>query len=636
MIPKMKKFLVTGSKDDLDQFFSRAQELGQMEFISISEKARAPTPQGVKEIFQALKILKKQPVVTKQEFASQYDAKTKVKDILFHNQEIERHHEQIRVLKAEIARLAPLGNFSSEEIRHLAESSHKTVQFFVGRHNRIKEEEFPESVIYINSEFDLDYFMYVGNEPYNNPLLTELVVNQSAIELKKELDRVTKNSHMLEDELRKLATYMESIQEALTKEMNRIHLQQAKDLVDYEFEGHLFFVQAWIPENKLPTIIPLLEGLAIICDEVAIEDDDTVPTYMENKGFSAVGQDLVNIYDTPSTSDRDPSPWVIWAFALFFAMIIADAGYGMLYLITAIVLWVKFPEWTGSLHRFKKLLTILATFSVIWGVLVGSYFSVKITPDNPVNKVSLLYHLAIDKVEYHKAANDGVYKEWIEDYPGLVEANDAVDFFNKGVVIKDNRVQYKLLEGIYDNLLLEIAIIVGIVHLVLSMLRNVRRTYSGLGWAIFLVGGYLFVPGVLHTSSMINYIGLVSEQLAQNIGQQMLYIGGGLAIVLAIFQDRLKGIGEVFQVIQIFADTLSYLRLYALGMASMILAATFNELGEMVGLAFGFIIIILGHAVNIVIGIMGGVIHGLRLNFLEWYHYCFEGGGKAFRPLKLN
>jgi len=81
---------------------------------------------------------------------------------------------------------------------------------------------------------------------------------------------------------------------------------------------------------------------------------------------------------------------------------------------------------------------------------------------------------------------------------------------------------------------------------------------------------------------------------------------------------------------------LSYLRLYALGLAGSLMAVTFNQMGTEFGLATGVFIILLGHIANLGIVAMAGTIHGLRLNFLEWYHFCFEGGGKLFNPLQLR
>jgi V/A-type H+-transporting ATPase subunit I len=121
--------------------------------------------------------------------------------------------------------------------------------------------------------------------------------------------------------------------------------------------------------------------------------------------------------------------------------------------------------------------------------------------------------------------------------------------------------------------------------------------------------------------------------MAYAVGYQMIYIGVSAAVLLALIQKRLKGLTEIMNVISIFADTLSYLRLYALALASTVMAETFNELGFEVGLAVGSLIILGGHSVNLLLGSMSGVIHGLRLNFLEWYHYSFQGGGRLFAPL---
>ena len=101
----------------------------------------------------------------------------------------------------------------------------------------------------------------------------------------------------------------------------------------------------------------------------------------------------------------------------------------------------------------------------------------------------------------------------------------------------------------------------------------------------------------------------------------------------ALIQRGWKGLNEIANLVTVFADVLSYLRLYALSLAGAIMAETFNTEGAGLGLFIGFIIILIGHSVNIGLSFMGGVIHGLRLNFLEWYHFCFYGGGRLFKPL---
>jgi V/A-type H+-transporting ATPase subunit I len=149
-----------------------------------------------------------------------------------------------------------------------------------------------------------------------------------------------------------------------------------------------------------------------------------------------------------------------------------------------------------------------------------------------------------------------------------------------------------------------------------------------------MIGGYLFIPSILNATTILEFMGVISKPVAAALGQQCLYGGLSFALVSAVIQHRLKGLGEIANMVQVFADVLSYLRLYALSLAGAIMASTFNQEGSALGLFVGFIVILAGHVVNMQLALMGGVIHGLRLNFLEWYHYCFDGGGRLFKPLK--
>jgi V/A-type H+-transporting ATPase subunit I len=124
----------------------------------------------------------------------------------------------------------------------------------------------------------------------------------------------------------------------------------------------------------------------------------------------------------------------------------------------------------------------------------------------------------------------------------------------------------------------------------------------------------------------------------------------GLIIVFIFSSNRrnlllrlLEGLNGLLGIVQIFSDVLSYLRLFALGIATVYMAQTFNMLAESivqgvpyVGYVLALLILIAGHFVNLLLGVMGGVIHGLRLNFLEWYRWCFTGDGLVYKPFCLK
>jgi len=632
----MKKFLFIGPKEAHKTFFEKAQVEGIMEFISVSEQKKHHLPKDVINLQHAINVLKREQVNPEVKSIDFSQANDIVNQILQTKKEIENIHEKIRLLDGEIAKVHPLGEFNPDHLSDIKEKTKRNFQFFFARHERIEREKISEDLIFINREYDFDYFFYVGKEPFSHPHFTEVVVEKSLSKLVEEQRRLQKLSHEIEDQMKELAAYQDSLYDFMIHEMNRIHLNFAKEDIDLFLDQQIFGIEAWIPENKVGLIQSIIEHIPLHVQEVAIEKKDKVPTYLENEGFGRVGQDLVEVYDTPSTSDPDPSTWVIWSFAIFFAMIVADAGYGCLFLLLSIFLRFKFPKWQGMKKRLVKLLTVLSCSCIIWGVMIGSYFSIKLEPTDSLNKVSILYNLALSKVQYAMEHNSSAYIEWVKEFPNASKVTDPGEFINQATTIKDGHKAYVFMDNIYDSLLLEIALLVGVIHISLSFLRNIRRSWASIGWVCMIWGGFLFFPKMLDANTMIHYLGLLTPETSFVLGEKLLYGGFGLAILLSLIQEKWSGLAACFKVIEIFADTLSYLRLYALGLASMVLAATFNEIGMMFsGYGVGYLIILLGHGVNITLAIMAGVIHGLRLNFLEWYHHSFEGGGQKFNPLRL-
>ena len=161
------------------------------------------------------------------------------------------------------------------------------------------------------------------------------------------------------------------------------------------------------------------------------------------------------------------------------------------------------------------------------------------------------------------------------------------------------------------------------------------RNFAGIGWVLAIIGGYLYFPSFLDSTSIFNFLHVFTKEKGFELGLYLIITGSILALVFGIIQNKWKGFLELTKPLEIFADILSYLRLYALGLAGMIMASTFNDMAREAGLILSFFILLVGHGINITVGIMGGTIHGLRLNFIEWYRHCFEGGGKLFNPLRL-
>lgn len=635
MIINLKKYLFIGAKEDLADFFIRAQSEGFIEFITEKKRKKGELPVEVKKLVDAIKILRKQPLKSPYQKGGDLEYADEVAtQVLELTHEIEKLSEEKRFLEAEITRVAPFGVFSLEDIAFIEKQTKKKVQFYCVKTSKSHDVKDADALLYVGTDYDLDYFIGIHDKATSYPGVIEMHLEKTVDELKNHLAFVDETLHQVEAELKGFAGHIDFLRDALLERLDTHTLKRTQTEVDYPIEGSLFSIEGWVPENKTERLFSLIDGKAVFFEPILVEEDDKVPTYMENEKTNLIGEDLVKFYDIPDSSDKDPSGWVLWAFVLFFAMILADGGYGLVYLAIAFMLKKKFPKIKGAGKRLLKLFFILSTGCIIWGVLTTSFFGIQFNVDGPVSKVSVLTHIAAKKAKFHVSANDEVGKYWTEKYPAIQPSDTGKEMLAKAVTEKEGIKSYPMLDEFSDNILLELSLLIGVIHISISLLRYARRSLANIGWVAFAIGGYLYFPVTLKATSLIEFLGWMPKTTAATVGLQLLYGGMGLAVVLALFQKKLKGVGEIANLVQVFADILSYLRLYALALASTIMARTFNEMGVEIGLVIGSVVIIIGHMINLTLGTMGGVIHGLRLNFIEWYHYSFEGEGRLFNPLR--
>jgi len=352
-------------------------------------------------------------------------------------------------------------------------------------------------------------------------------------------------------------------------------------------EPDVFVVQSWIAVEDIPRVEKFSQHHRLA---MLIEEPDGVeqpPTLLKNTTTFAGGEEVVKFYQTPNYYSWDPSIVVFFSFALFFAMILSDAGYAALFMGILALKWQRMGRTTQGI-RFRMLLLITLVSSGVWGVMVGSYFGFSPAPEQLAEKLHVL---------------------------------DINDF----------------------DTMMRISIFVGVVHIALAnlvqayQLKHKTTRFAALGWALFVVGGFVF---------------WLAQSSEQAILEQTAYgLLGTSAFCLLLFSGERKiqkpldlvlrlfdGLKSLTSITKIFGDVLSYMRLFALGLASASLAITFNQLAEQVyhampgmGLLFSILILLIGHTLNIMLGIMSGVVHGLRLNFIEFYNWSVSDEGYPFK-----
>lgn len=637
MIIDVRKYLIFGPKEEMDEFFNLAQRAGFLEFIGLSHKKSLELTDEIKTLLAAIKIAKKFPTHPQEAPHHIPDPLALAAKIVECQALSDRLAEEERVLLAEISRVSVFGDFSSNDVLEIQKEGRRVFQYFCMKSDLARETALPPELIFVGTEYDLDYFIAINKEKVRYPKMIEMIVEHPVGELREKLFAIRDKKAHVETELRQYANALSALQEGLVNFLNEHHLRLVKHDAAFPLGDAAFAIEAWVPVTRIKALGGLLSSFDVVAEPIEIEPHDKIPTCMENKRLGKMGADLVHIYDVPAHTDKDPSSWVMVSFSIFFAMIVSDAGYGLVYLLIALFLKFKFPNLVGSAKRLLKMSLIISCCCIVWGVLVASFFGIQVGPDSPLRKTSLIHALAVKKAEYHMSQKDEAYDEWVRDFPAVASATDGHDFLVKASKPDENgSLTYAALNDFYDNILMEFSLVMGIFHLTLSLCRYLTRNWAGLGWIFFMIGGYLYFPTMIHATTMANFLGIISKSFALTWGLRLVFGGIGVAFIFSFIQKRWAAFHEIMNVVQVFSDVLSYLRLYALSLAGMIMADTFNNMGLNLNLFGGILIIIFGHITNIGLSTMGATIHSLRLNFLEWYHYSWEGGGRLFNPLCLR
>lgn len=633
----LKKYLFVGTRAAKERFFEKAQAFGVIDFIDANSERHKEAPPEIQNISYAIKILRSLPTTEQEELYDYHRADDVVKRILDYKHELDALLEKERVLKLEISRVEIFGDFSPDDIAFIEKEGKKTIQFFCARKKKAdesNEEATPPEVIFVGADHGLDYFIAINDKPKQYDKMIEMKIDEPVAELSRRLTLVKDEISVVEGRLKVYAKFNSYLHHALIDKLNGYNLLLAKDSVNYEIDGSLFAIQGWVPVNKNEQLEDIVKEFDVFYDEVAVEESDRIPTCLQNEGAHRIGEDLVHVYDTPSETDKDPSLWVLVSFAFFFAFIVGDGGYGLIFLAVSLYLRFKFRNVKNAGKRAINLFTILAVSCIVWGFLTTSFFGVNFHPESPVRTVSAVNWLANKKADYHRLRQDETFKFWAKKFPEIEKKETGQAILSSAFTERDNKKTFEMYNSFSDGIMIELALLIGVIHVILSFARYLGRNWAGAGWIICIIGGYLYFPYYLGTASMLHYVFGFTEEVIGPNGLAFLGGGIGLALVLSLIQNKLSGFLEVLTLLQVFSDILSYLRLYALGLAGGIVSSTVNDMAGSMIFPVGILVVIFGHTINILLSVMGGVIHGLRLNFIEWYHYSFQGGGKMFNPLR--
>lgn len=356
----------------------------------------------------------------------------------------------------------------------------------------------------------------------------------------------------------------------------------------------LFVLQGWVPRVATDDVKLFAENTQVAITIEPAGPNDTAPTLLENPERVAGAEGCVTFYITPGYHTWDPTTVVYFSFSLFFAMIVSDAGYGLLMAAALAMFWTRLSK-TRAKRKTRNLLLGIVSATILYGAVVGSYFGVE-PPSG----------------------------SWIDRLRVRID----------GQPMMANQTAMML-----------IAVAIGVTHLVLANLisayqkRSSFRALGHCGWAMAMLGGFLLGGGMMSASGSLTefgkYTAIVGALLILFFSSER--AGGGFKTTAMRLVD---GGLQFANLSKAFGDVLSYLRLFALGLASAQLAVTFNGLASDamkaggIGLLLAILIVIVGHSINFALALLSGVVHGLRLNCIEFFNWSLTEEGYTFQPFR--
>ncbi len=373
-----------------------------------------------------------------------------------------------------------------------------------------------------------------------------------------------------------------------------------------------FILSGYIAEKDAPDLKRYLEERFDAQVELTDVDTDDTPVVLKNNKFAEPTESVLASYSYPDRHEADPTSVMAIFYYIFFGMMFSDAGYGIVMALACGIMLKKFKHMEPGLKRAMKMFFWCGVSTTIWGLLFGSFFG---------DAVSVICNTF-----FHTAP---------PPIPGLVEPI----WFNP-VTNPMQMLMFSFLLGI-------IHLFTGLGIMAYNDIKHKQYAaviYDVVSWYL-LVGGAILA--LLSLDMMGNIAGFVLPPVFLTVGGVMAGIG---ALLILFFAGRdsknpvkrlLKGAYGLYGATGYLSDILSYSRLLALGLATGVIAQVFNQIGSMMGdgvlgVILFTLIFLIGHGLNIGINALGAYVHTNRLQFVEFFGKFYTGGGREFKPFKIN
>ena len=483
--------------------------------------------------------------------------------------------DERQTLEQEMLEVAPWGELGKRELTALAAEGLE-IQFFTCPQQR--EASLEAELYHIAARKDgVSYGVAVSRQPISlGAVATPVAMPERDIaELKQAAQNLDAEENSIRETLTRLTLRREAIQTHLEQ------LEERKRFSEVELsllnDGPIFVLQGWVPEPATANLREAVEASGLQTGMRFIDpgEEDQPPTKLQNAWWCKPIECLYSVLGiTPGYRETDISPFFLPFLTIFTAMLFADAGYGLVIFI-ALALAYKPLTAKGMPKDLLQLALILSGGVIVYGFLTNTLFGttvIRVTPFDPQSNAD-------------------------------------------------------------QNLLIKLCFFIGALHISIAHLWKIRRkgfvlaALAELGWVIFAWAVY----------ALVNVLVLSEPQAPWMI--PAFWVSLALVALFTapsrnVFLGIAKGVGAIaLSATGFLSDIISYIRLWAVGLASGILAASFNHLASPLPLVMAAVILLAGHSINIALCTVAIFAHGVRLNLLEFSnHIGMEWNGQEYTP----
>ena len=589
MVTEMTKYGFILMSGEADAFLKKLQEIGMVD-ITRSVK---PIDEQSEKLSSKADIYRKAIVALKEVEPAEFAEKTYgdlAANVLETVNGIESDRNQLSQLRRDLEECQPWGNFDVNDIERLAKQGLKLHFYKAKAVDPAWKEQYALSEI--SNDGVNTYFVVVDDQnEYEFPLKELPAPTRDCASIKKEISALEDDIEQKNKHLSELKCHEDDLRKEMDKMASELDLHLAHVAGEKVAEDYITVFEGFAPASSEESLRALLdqEDVFYVADKAKV--DDNPPIKLKNNKYVSMFELLTDMYGRPKYNEFDPTVFISIFFMLFFAFCMGDMGYGLVLI--------------GASLGLKKMLGNITPLGVTLGIattVVGFFFHT---------------FFSVDMLQW----------SWLPEGVKSIMLPSQIAGFDGTMVL---------------------ALLVGVVHICLAMIvktyqatktKGFANSLGTWGWTLLIVGGVIVgafaLLGVMETSLAtwaIIIIGILSAL--------------GIFFLNDLHRNPLVNMGaglwDTYQMVTgLLGDVLSYLRLYALGLAGAKLGEAFNAIGVQalgdggVNWIFFILIVVVGHVLNIAMCVLGAFVHPLRLNFLEFFKNSgYEGSGRNFNPLQ--